>query len=71
MPDEILQPALYWKDIGAYNAKASKLAFLFMDNFKKYHDRASEEIIRAGPKLDGVDPIKDFTGPAKWAAAPG
>lgn len=71
VPDELLQPSIYWKDVGAYNAKATKLAYLFMENFRKYHDRASEEIIRAGPKVEGVDPIKDLHGPVKWSAAPG
>jgi phosphoenolpyruvate carboxykinase (ATP) len=49
VPVEILVPKNTWSDKGAFDATAGKLAGLFAENFKKYADDASAEVIAAGP----------------------
>ncbi|OAJ41152.1 phosphoenolpyruvate carboxykinase (ATP), variant 3 [Batrachochytrium dendrobatidis JEL423] len=51
-PSEILNPSKTWMGTEAsYKATLEKLAKLFIENFKTYEDKASHEIISAGPKL--------------------
>jgi len=49
VPAEILVPKNTWADKGSYDATARKLAGLFRDNFTKYADGASAEVLAAGP----------------------
>lgn len=49
-PAEILNPRDTWADKEAYDKKAIELAGLFVKNFEKYADQASEEIVNAAPK---------------------
>lgn len=51
VPSEILIPKNTWKNPAEYDETARKLAGLFVKNFQKYADRASEEIRQAGPKV--------------------
>ncbi|MCC6514864.1 MAG: phosphoenolpyruvate carboxykinase (ATP) [Chitinophagales bacterium] len=51
VPSEILNPRNTWTDKAAYDAKAGELAAKFNDNFKKYADQASAEILAAAPKI--------------------
>jgi phosphoenolpyruvate carboxykinase (ATP) len=51
VPSEILIARNTWADKAAYDTKAKLLASLFVKNFGKYADRASEAIRGAGPKL--------------------
>eukprot|EP00761_Pharyngomonas_kirbyi_P011412 gb/GECH01011437.1/.p1 GENE.gb/GECH01011437.1/~~gb/GECH01011437.1/.p1 ORF type:complete len:565 (+),score=157.37 gb/GECH01011437.1/:1-1695(+) len=51
VPDEVLMPKRTWKDKSAFDETASKLAKLFVDNFKNYKDVASEAVINAGPHV--------------------
>ena len=51
VPSEILLPSNTWSDAGAYNQTLTKLANMFVENFKKYEDRASTQIKNAGPTL--------------------
>lgn len=51
IPSEILIPRNTWSDPEAYDKKAQKLADMFAENFKKFEDEASEELIKAGPKV--------------------
>lgn len=45
----ILLPKNTWSDKGAYDAELKKLAGMFQKNFKKYQDKATKEVINAGP----------------------
>ncbi len=51
VPSEVLIPKNTWEDEEAYDATARKLAGLFNDNFGKYKEGSSEDIINAGPKV--------------------
>ncbi len=51
VPSEILNPRNTWTDQAAYDAKAAELATKFNENFKKYADKASAEILAAAPKV--------------------
>jgi phosphoenolpyruvate carboxykinase (ATP) len=50
VPTEILNPRNVWSDKDAYDATAQNLAGMFVKNFEKFADRASEEILSAAPK---------------------
>jgi len=52
VPSEILMPKNTWADKDAYDAQALKLAKLFNENFKKYAEGSSDEIVAAGPSID-------------------
>jgi phosphoenolpyruvate carboxykinase (ATP) len=52
VPTEILDPKNTWKDKGAYDQKAQKLAKAFVDNFEKFAENANEEILSAAPKAE-------------------
>jgi len=47
----ILIPKNAWSDKDAYDEEAKKLGGLFNNNFKKYEDESSDEILKAGPKV--------------------
>jgi phosphoenolpyruvate carboxykinase (ATP) len=51
VPDEVLQPRGTWADPAAYDAQANKLAAMFIENFKRFEDSVSPEIIAAGPRV--------------------
>jgi phosphoenolpyruvate carboxykinase (ATP) len=53
VPDEVLNPRNTWKDKGAYDAAARKVAGMFVKNFEKFADQASDEILSAAPKVTG------------------
>jgi phosphoenolpyruvate carboxykinase (ATP) len=50
VPAEVLIPRNTWKDQGAYDRTATKLAQLFRENFRKYEQGASAEVKAAGPQ---------------------
>jgi phosphoenolpyruvate carboxykinase (ATP) len=50
VPDEVLNPRHAWADKEAYDRTAEKLAGMFVKNFEKYADKASQEVLEAGPK---------------------
>ncbi len=50
VPAAILNARKTWKDESAYMAQAEKLAKAFNDNFEKYKDGASAEILAAAPR---------------------
>lgn len=51
VPSEILNPKTAWADKAAFDAQLKELAGMFNESFKKYADRASAEVIAAGPQL--------------------
>lgn len=52
VPNEILDPRETWADKEAYDKKAIELAQLFVQNFEKYADQASEAILSAAPRTE-------------------
>ena len=50
VPSKILIPRKSWKDKSAYDTSALKLAALFQQNFKKYQDGTTPDIIKGGPQ---------------------
>ena len=51
VPNEVLFPRKTWDDKEAYDSKADKLAAMFAENFEKFEEEASTELIKAGPKV--------------------
>ena len=49
IPSKVLNPAHTWEDPSAYKQKYLQLAALFIENFKKYADGCTEDVIEAGP----------------------
>ena len=50
VPDEMLTPRATWDDGDAYDKAASKLAGLFVENFKKFEDGVDAAVREAGPR---------------------
>jgi phosphoenolpyruvate carboxykinase (ATP) len=46
-----LNPRNTWADKNAYDAKANELAEKFVNNFEKFKEFASEEIMNAAPRV--------------------
>lgn len=51
VPDEVLFPRDTWTDKDAYDAQERRLARMFKENFKKFADQATEEILAASPNV--------------------
>ncbi len=51
VPDEVLQPRGTWADAAAYDAQASRLAAMFVENFKRFEDSVEPAIVAAGPRV--------------------
>jgi phosphoenolpyruvate carboxykinase (ATP) len=49
VPSEILRPRNTWSDKEAYDRKASRLAGMFRENFERFSQNASKELMEAGP----------------------
>ena len=52
-PDEILIPRNAWAEPSDYDATASKLAGLFIENFKQFEDPEEPQLAKSGPRIDG------------------
>ena len=50
VPSEVLDPRNTWEDKAAYDAKAGQLAGQFNENFEKFKDGATDEILAARPR---------------------
>jgi phosphoenolpyruvate carboxykinase (ATP) len=49
VPAEVLNPRHTWSDGAAYDRQATKLARMFVDNFKEFEGGVSAEVLAAGP----------------------
>ena len=49
VPPEILDPSASWADKGEFRQTQAQLAELFEQNFAKYAEQASEEVVSQGP----------------------
>ena len=49
VPNAVLNPRDTWRNEEEYDVTANKLANLFAENFRQYSNKASAEIINAGP----------------------
>jgi len=49
VPSEVLKPRNTWKDQGAYDQQAEKLAKLFVENFREYEKYVDPTVVAAGP----------------------
>lgn len=48
VPDDMLNPKKSWSGQADFKEEVTKLGGLFVENFKKYADEATEEVIKAG-----------------------
>ena len=48
VPDELLNPKKSWTGAADFKEEVTKLGGLFVENFKKYSDEATEDVIKAG-----------------------
>ncbi len=51
VPQEVLNPELSWSDQNAYAKEAAHLAQKFAQNFEKYLNSVSQEVVEAGPRI--------------------
>ena len=51
VPSEVLIPRETWKNKNDYDKKAKQLASMFTSNFEQFADKASNELLDAGPKV--------------------
>jgi phosphoenolpyruvate carboxykinase (ATP) len=49
VPTEVLSPRKSWNNDEGYYETAEKLRQYFINNFKKFEEQASEEILAGGP----------------------
>ena len=49
VPDELLNPAKSWTGTADFKGEVNKLAGLFVQNFEKYQDQATADVLKAGP----------------------
>ncbi|KAI5303233.1 hypothetical protein KEM56_007767, partial [Ascosphaera pollenicola] len=54
VPEDLLNPVRSWTGSAPFEQEQVKLAELFNENFKKYSDRATPEVIAAGPIVEKV-----------------
>lgn len=53
VPDDLLNPARSWSGSADFNGEVNKLAELFNQNFEKYSDEATPDVIAAAPVPTG------------------
>jgi phosphoenolpyruvate carboxykinase (ATP) len=54
VPDKVLRPIETWEDPVAYRDKYAQLAALFVENFKKFAEGTPDEVVKVGPRKEGV-----------------
>ncbi len=63
LPKELLHPRALWKSGEAYDTTAVKLAWWFIENFRKFR-AAPSKIAEAGPRIKGMEPLVPSGGRA-------
>ena len=48
VPNELLNPKKSWTGTADFKQEVTKLGGLFVDNFQKYSDEATPEVVKAG-----------------------
>ena len=61
VPGKVLRPIDTWEDPKAYKDKYAQLAALFVENFKKYAEGTPEEVVKVGPRKEGVAELTPST----------
>jgi phosphoenolpyruvate carboxykinase (ATP) len=51
VPSDVLDPRSTWSDPAAYDAQATKLATMFVENFKTFEADVDRAVIEAGPRV--------------------
>ncbi|KAK7534882.1 phosphoenolpyruvate carboxykinase [ATP] [Phyllosticta citribraziliensis] len=51
VPDDLLNPAKSWTGTADFKGEVTKLGRLFAENFEKYSDEATPEVLKAGPAV--------------------
>jgi phosphoenolpyruvate carboxykinase (ATP) len=51
VPAEVLKPRTTWADSTEYDEQATKLARMFVENFKAFEEGVGPEVRAAGPKV--------------------
>ena len=51
VPSDLLNPRSTWKDTSEYDVAAKSLANEFVNNFKKYADQVTPEVLAVSPKI--------------------
>jgi phosphoenolpyruvate carboxykinase (ATP) len=51
VPDDVLDPRRTWSDGAMYDEQATKLAQMFVENFKAFEQDVDESVKQAGPKV--------------------
>jgi phosphoenolpyruvate carboxykinase (ATP) len=54
VPKEVLNPRGTWKDPGAYDRQANRLAGMFQKNFAQFEEGTPANVIAAGPRTEGM-----------------
>jgi phosphoenolpyruvate carboxykinase (ATP) len=49
VPADVLNPVSSWPSEDAYMKRYRSLASRFVDNFKKFEDQSSPEVVESGP----------------------
>lgn len=57
VPEAVLDPVQLWADEHAYYAKANQLAARFIDNFKRYGEEVSNDVLDASPTIMESTPM--------------
>jgi len=56
VPEDLLNPATGWNGKADFTSEVTKLASLFNQNFEKYADQATPEVLAAGPIVPQAAP---------------
>lgn len=51
VPDELLNPAKSWSGKTDFREEVTKLGKLFVENFERFQDQATKDVIAAGPQV--------------------